>query len=386
MRLFTLILASAIVGTAAGAVWGYLETRPPALPGEDAGVASLIGPNGDIADGTAHIEIDNQEYNFGRMQRGTKRSHKFVITNTGGASLHLELGQPSCKCTVGELARDVLQPGESVDVDVTWKAQADAGPFRQWVPLTTNDPRSSRLELNIVGEITKPTGLTPSEFSFGKLSVGETRSATVYLMAFLQDNVEITKAQIASEEARPHFDIEVSQASAEELPDEKATAGVRLVVTAKPTLPIGRFMQLLELETNLPDLRELSVPIVGQIVGDVAIRGRLWSDEHGILKLGRVLSAEGKHADLSVLVRGENAADVKVEVAATDPPELVATLGEPKKVRDSLYQVPLRIEVPPGTRQMVHLNPNLHEPASVTLKTTHPKAPELVLDVRFTVE
>jgi hypothetical protein len=35
---------------------------------------------------------------------------------------------------------------------------------------------------------------------------------------------------------------------------------------------------------------------------------------------------------------------------------------------------------------MVHLNSNLHEPATVTLKTTHPQAPELVLDVRFAVE
>jgi hypothetical protein len=89
---------------------------------------------------------------------------------------------------------------------------------------------------------------------------------------------------------------------------------------------------------------------------------------------------------LNVIVRGEQAADIQVEVAATEPSEMVATLGEPRKYKDTLFHVPLRIEIPPGTRSMVHLNSNLHEPATVTLKTTHPQAPELVLDVRFAVE
>ena len=91
---------------------------------------------------------------------------------------------------------------------------------------------------------------------------------------------------------------------------------------------------------------------------------------------------------MNIIIRGEHAAGVEVEVDPdrVEPPELIATLGERREYKDKLFHVPLTIEIPKGTRPMVHLNPNLHEPASVTLKTSHPQAPEIKLDIRFAVE
>ena len=86
------------------------------------------------------------------------------------------------------------------------------------------------------------------------------------------------------------------------------------------------------------------------------------------------------------MIRGEDADQVKLSVASVDPPELVAKLGEPKKIKEGLVHVPLVIEVPPGTPPMARLDIDQHDEARVVLKTTHPDVPEMVLGVRFAVE
>ena len=44
------------------------------------------------------------------------------------------------------------------------------------------------------------------------------------------------------------------------------------------------------------------------------------------------------------------------------------------------------IEIPPGTRPMVHLDTAQGEAARIVFSTTHPKIKELSLSVRFAVE
>jgi len=69
-----------------------------------------------------------------------------------------------------------------------------------------------------------------------------------------------------------------------------------------------------------------------------------------------------------------------------DPEELKITLGEPKQVKDTLVHVPVDIEIPPGTRPMVHLETAQGEAGRIVFSTTHPKIKELSLSVRFAVE
>jgi hypothetical protein len=77
---------------------------------------------------------------------------------------------------------------------------------------------------------------------------------------------------------------------------------------------------------------------------------------------------------------------VKFQVKSKDPEELKITLGEPRKISDSLLHVPVDIEIPAGTRPMVHLDTAQGEAAHIVFSTTHPKVKELSLSVRFAVE
>jgi hypothetical protein len=89
---------------------------------------------------------------------------------------------------------------------------------------------------------------------------------------------------------------------------------------------------------------------------------------------------------VNVVVRGENAADVKFEVGSVDPPELKVTIGKPNPIKDTLLHVPLEIEVPAGSRPMARLNTAQGEEGKIVLKTTHPTMKELALAIRFSVE
>ena len=51
---------------------------------------------------------------------------------------------------------------------------------------------------------------------------------------------------------------------------------------------------------------------------------------------------------MNVVVRGEGAADVKFEVGSIDPPELKVTIGEPKRLKDTLVHVPVEIGCRPA--------------------------------------
>jgi hypothetical protein len=141
------------------------------------------------------------------------------------------------------------------------------------------------------------------------------------------------------------------------------------------------------LHTDLKDAEKLEIPIVGQVVGDISVGGISgWNEEQGVLIIGSVKSSEGGHGQANLIVRGAGASDVKFQVKSKEPDELKITLGEPKKLKDTLVHVPVNIEIPAGTRPMVHLDTAQGEAARIVFSTTHPKIKELSLAVRFAVE
>lgn len=386
MRIFAIILISAVVGTALGGGLALVEFRMGGdvvmpRPGEPAIAPSV--PDEPMP----RIEIVEPEFQFGAMQRGTKKTHPFIVKNVGTAPLTLRVGQTTCKCTLGVASDEPIPPGGSAAVRLEWTANADVpGPFRQGATLITNDPSRSSMLLSVVGEVTEAQGVEPPDFIFDKVSAGASRSAEVFVMAMFQDDITVSDPRLDKEETREFFDVRVEPVGREQLPDQEARAGVRVTVTAKPGLPLGSFNQRLTLHTSLPDAQELTIPIIGRVVGDISIHGIEWDDERATLRLGHVQSSEGKVARLNVVIRGAGAEAVKFNVVSCDPPELKVTIGEPRKLRETLVHVPLEIEVPAGTPPMIRLGTVQGDEGQITLGSTHPIVRELVLGVRFSVE
>jgi hypothetical protein len=332
------------------------------------------------------VQVDEPHFQFGSMERGSSMSHRFEVKNVGRAPLTLRVGTTTCKCTLGEVSGEAVPPGGTTHVLLEWKALSEYGAFRQSATLITNDPLNSQLELTIEGQVTEATNLSPQEFVFDKVSVGETKSAEVIVMAMLEDDLTVSDPKLSDPATSDKFDVKIEPLKDDELPNPEAKEGVRVTVTAKPGLPVGRFHQWLSLSTNLADNETIEIPLVGRVVGDISIHGIEWNEEAGILSLGKVKSSEGRKRRVNVVVRGDGAPEVQLAVDSIDPEELKVTIGSPKKLTDTLVHFPVEIEVPAGTRPMVRMGTAQSEEGRVVLTTTHPTIKELVLGVRFAVE
>jgi hypothetical protein len=86
----------------------------------------------------AKIEVvDGTIFDFGVMQKGTSRNHKFIVRNIGTTPAELELVRTSCKCTLGNLGNSKdgksrrLFPGEETEIELTWTAESVLKDFCQ---------------------------------------------------------------------------------------------------------------------------------------------------------------------------------------------------------------------------------------------------------------
>lgn len=386
MRILPVMIVSAVVGTLVGGAVAYVEVlsdpNTTGLPGEKPTKVVAVPADGKVP----RVEIDESDFNFDTMQQGRRKSHTFVFKNLGTAPLTLSVGQPTCKCTVGSVTDRPIPPGESGTVTLEWTALTGSGPFRQSAPVYTNDPLNSTIQLVIHGDVTEAEGIEPRELTFDTVPAGESKSASVFVMAMLQDDLVVSDPQLSDATSRDKFDVKIEPVAPADLPNPKAKSGVLVTVTAKPGLPIGRFNQWLAVKSNLEDGDHLEIPVSGRVVGDISVRGIAWNEQQSVLLLGNIKSSEGKREKLNLMVRGAGAEGVKFEVASSDPPELKATIGDPKRLKEGLFSVPVNVEIPVGTRPMVRTDTAQGDAGRIVLHTTHPLVKELVLSVRFSVE
>lgn len=387
MRILLAALISAVVGTAVGASLAYIQVHG------EGGVPprSIVREPEGHDKSASQVVVDGPDYDFGQMQRGTRKSHEYIFHNNGAAPLMLQAGATSCKCTLSQVPDDPIPPGGTAKVRLEWRALVTPGPFRQTAEIKTSDPHNPRVVLTVSGTVTEASGVSPQDAVFGKIRHGEEKSASIYVMSNIDSNLQVSDPEFSDPEAAKHFSVEIQPVDpATRLPMKDVKSAVRVQITTKPDMPLGRFDQWVSLKTNLPDREKLEIPITGRVVGSVSISGRNWNEDQGVLRLGTVKSSEGVKAKLNIIARDEVAAELAAgatfEVVSCDPPELKVTVGKSERLRDDMVATPVTIEVPPGTPPMVRLGTSQGDDGRIVLKSTLPKALQLTINVRFTVQ
>jgi len=390
----TWAIAAVILGAIGGVALGYWEARPWTV-GADKGADKRDKQSAaDEPTSGPRAVVAETVYNFGKMESGTKQRRTFPIKNAGDAPLTVEFVSHTCKCTTVTLNGKPVEPGAATvvkaenetNVLLEWAANVQAGPFRHGATFTTNDPAQSRLEIYVEGDVVESTALVPSQLSFSGLRVGQPGKAEMFVMSFLEPEVQILSHQVRDEKLAKQIEVKIEPAPKDQLPSPEARAGVKVTATYNPSGAIGPFAGSLELKTNLKQAPEVVVPIYGSVKGDISIFGKGWTEATGMLRMDPATSAGGATSNLNVAVRGPHADATKLTIASTDPSELKAKLGEPKAIRKDFVQVPLAVEVPPGTRPMVRAGEDQGGLGEIVLATTHPETPEVRLRVAFTVK
>jgi hypothetical protein len=405
-RTLSFVLGGIAAGAVAGVAVGYWEARPWAANSASAApnvaeatesspaAPSAADPNGPLV---PLAVVRETTFPFGNMESGDVQQHDFPVRNDGAGPLTVTYVSHTCKCTEVRMngnpvepgAAVVVRPGEEAKITLQWAAKVEPGPFRHGASFSTNDEKLDRIELTVEGEIVGSSTLEPSSLSFGTVRVGTPGRAELVMMSFIEPEVKILSHEVLDAELAKRVKIEVEPIAKDKLPNDKAKAGVRVIATYDPGDTVGPFAGSLKMTTNLEKSKDREVPIVGVVEGDVFVTGvRGWSKAAGLLRMPTISSAKGGSVQLHVMLRGDHAATTEVKVAegGVKPPELKVTLGEREEIRPGVERIPLTIEIPAGTRPMVHASEDHGGEGEIVLETTHPLTTKVRIRVQFTVQ
>lgn len=138
-----------------------------------------------------NISLDLTRLDYGKLWDPTKETKHVTISNTGDAVLILSNLSSTCGCTVPRIgsaelvqakgtAIDVrLAPGESVVMDITVNTFGKRDKLEQKVTITSNDPDTPEVYVNVVGSIEPQVRVSPWSLDLGKLEKGESVTRAV---------------------------------------------------------------------------------------------------------------------------------------------------------------------------------------------------------------
>jgi len=352
-------------------------------------LGGIGGP--DVAVG-GQADLDDEEFDFGRMDFMEKGKHDFTITNRGDRKLTLSPGTSSCSCTVSDFKNTELAPGQSTKVSVTWKSKGHVGRFRQSVSIITSDPLRPEIVLKVQGEFTHSAYTDPDELNFGQIAGNKpvTQEGRVFCNLPSQQ-VKVLRHELSDPSFKNFFQVDYVPLAPDELRKyEGVTSGVLVRVTIKPGLPLGRFQQRIQLITNVETVAKIDLPVFGS-VGEVTLVGPGWNSDSGVLDIGTVDGQSAMQRNLILLARGANAKEMKYKVARVEPSFLKVKLGETTVTSTGdVSQTELSIEIPESKSLEKNVSVNYlggehGKLGEILLETIGPQVHSLRVRVRFAV-
>lgn len=235
-----------------------------------------------------NAEFARLRHDFGEIVRGEKVSYAFEFKNTGTGVLQIRSIHSSCGCVNTRVEpSDVFAPGESGRLAFEFDSSFFAGHIVRTLTLDTNQTRNSALTLTFSAQVREEIRSTPSLLEVGEVmpeynkvwfmnlptalravgSGGETVPA-----AAEQSGVpdSLRKQMIEASDVRPVFATASHPAIAAEIvePSQKGR-DYQLKITFKGGLPIGPLREKISVWNTSRHLKELIVPVVGEVVGHV---------------------------------------------------------------------------------------------------------------------
>ena len=99
------------------------------------------------------IRVNRLQHDFGNIPGGEPVSTEFTVTNRGGKPLNLARVATTCGCTAAVLGNQLLNPGESTKLKVSYDPRGKTGQQSRTVTIFSNDPRTPQIGVNISANI-----------------------------------------------------------------------------------------------------------------------------------------------------------------------------------------------------------------------------------------
>lgn len=361
-----------------------------------------------LPEGRPEVElIGDSNFDFGMMAPNTEGEHVFVIKNVGNDDLRLRVGASTCKCTFGDLEREVLAPGEQTEIKLNWFVRSGSDDFSQSAEVLTNDPKRVAIRFGITGKIIRDIDIVPETWTFGEVATGEPMEVKGTVYSFLDTDIVPTEMQFSSEEMTALSEFEVEPFKPTQENDgirSAARQGFRVTAKIKPGMRQGAvsqnflfgFDRIDENGETLPPVEPekgkqyIVAPTKGAIVGPLSmiLSSRLEGQEGGgyLYDFGRIEKDGSLVAKAFVVLKGSERDNTVLRIGATDPEGVVkATLGEPKG-QGSMKLFPLEIELVPGAEAVERLGKSSGDYGSVWIDSDNPKVTRMRIGLKFAID
>jgi len=120
---------------------------------DDANLETAKERDAQISLGTAVIEFDTKDYDFGTVVEGEVVTGVFKISNKGKTDLIITDASASCGCTVPEWPKDAIKPGDSAELKFSFDSKGRTGKQSKSITLQTNTANVTEM-LRIGGTVT----------------------------------------------------------------------------------------------------------------------------------------------------------------------------------------------------------------------------------------
>ncbi|WEK20578.1 MAG: DUF1573 domain-containing protein [Candidatus Pedobacter colombiensis] len=100
----------------------------------------------------AVMSFEKGEYDFGKITQGEKVSYSYKFKNVGKSPLIILNATATCGCTVPEVPKEPIKPGDEGEIKVLFNSTSKSGMQDKVITVTSNaEPHIATLHL--VGEV-----------------------------------------------------------------------------------------------------------------------------------------------------------------------------------------------------------------------------------------
>lgn len=203
------------------------------------------------------VMCQNPSFDFGAVYPETVVTNAYVLTNQGPSVVKILAVRASCGCTTAVAATNELAPGQATTVESVIDFKGRRGHQAKSIIVETDDPGNRLVRMEFSGVVIVPIGVQPEGLHFGTIGEEGRLEREVLLTAVATNSFQILSARSAA----PQITVTVE-------PREAGKQYLVKVVCEGPRNP-GSFMTSVEVETDLPRMKRLSIPVAGFVAGDI---------------------------------------------------------------------------------------------------------------------
>jgi hypothetical protein len=137
------------------------------------------------------LVFEKEVFDFGEIIEGEKTTCIFHFRNKGDTILNILDVRAPCGCTVTNINKKSLNPGEAGIIKAVFNSRGRKGKISKYIYVTTNEKESSTTRLSIVGIVRKTWNVDPDKVDFGEIKDWYTLIDTVIISSTLVDSIEI---------------------------------------------------------------------------------------------------------------------------------------------------------------------------------------------------